>query len=296
MQKKTEPTQSRMSETERVARAQAALGDRKISFLGAGRITGVIVERLLVTDVLDPAQICVSDVDPEQRHRLAQDWRIAEAPSNSKAVEKGDLMVMAVPPSEVLTVLEETASSWRDDQVLISLAAMVPTAAMEAALGREIPIVRVIPNVPSLVGSGMNPYCFGGGVAEPQARLAETFLDLLGSRARVLEDQMAAATALTGMGPTYVLPLIRALAEAGHDGGLDDSVALRFATETVLGTAAMVLETGRQPGDLRQLVPAATVDEGAVQEMFGGTIRKICQGLKDRESAMTSKAPAVSAE
>jgi pyrroline-5-carboxylate reductase len=177
--------------------------------------------------------------------------------------------------------------------MLISLAAMVPTAAMGAALGQEIPIIRVIPNVPSLVGCGMNPYCLGDHAGEVQTRLAESLLDLLGSRIRVDEQQMAAATALTGMGPTYVFPLIQALAEAGQDSGLEDFTALRCATETVLGTAAMVLETGRRPDDLRQLVPATTVDEAAVQEMFGGTVRRICQGLREKESAIAAQVAAV---
>jgi len=278
--------------SERISRARSALEGTRVAILGAGRIAGVLIERLLVTQVVDPAQITVSDIDPETRSRLAEKWKITEAAGNRNAVAAGDLVVVAVPPPMVLPVLAETASTWRDDHMLISLAAMVPTTAIEAALGRTLPIIRVIPNVPSLVGSGMNPYCLGDHVDKPQVRLAECFLELLGDSVRVDEEQMAAATALTGMGPTYVFPLLRALAEAGHDSGLDEATALRCATQMVLGTAAMVMETGRHPDDLRQLVPATTVDEEAVREMFGGTVRRICQGLREKESLMTAREPA----
>lgn len=270
------------------------LGNARLGFLGAGRITGVIVERLLSAGSVTPEQITLADCDPLQGRQLADRFGVRLAPTNGEAVGQSDIVILATPPPAVLPVLRELVEDLRDVQLVLSLAALVPTEAIEAVVERELPVVRVIPNIPSRMGGGMNPYCLGRFVVEPELGLAEQVLDVLGDKMRVEEADMPIVTALTGMGPTYLLPVLQALADAAAECGLSSKVALDLIVRTFEGTASLVRTTGETPRELRKLVPATTVDESALTEIYGGTLARLVEGLREKEHAIRSSLALVS--
>jgi pyrroline-5-carboxylate reductase len=188
--------------------------------------------------------------------------------SNSEAVAGSDFVFVAVPPLAVIPVLKEVAPALREGQIVFSLAAAVSTDLMESAIGKPVPVVRLIPNTPSWIGEGMNPYCLGSHVGPSEAETARELLKVFGKAKEIPEEQMAVATALTAVGPTYVFPIIAALADAAIAHDLPPSVAVPAACQVVMGAAALVAQTERSPNSLNLMIGTRTLDEAAARTLF----------------------------
>jgi pyrroline-5-carboxylate reductase len=152
--------------------------------------------------------------------------------------------------------------------MILSLAAAVSTELMEEAIGKPVPVVRLIPNTPSWIGRGMNPYCLGNHVGPAEADEARELLRVFGKTEEIPEEQMAVATALTAVGPTYVFPVIAALADAAIAHGLPPNIALPAACQVVDGAAALVAKTERSPNSLSLMISTRTLDEAAARKLF----------------------------
>src|SRR5512134_2171820 len=135
--------------------------NQRIAFLGAGIIAGVLIKRLLAVGAVSADQILATDIRTERLEELKRCCGIRTSDSNSEGAQFGSLIFIAVPPNVVKPVLSEIRSFIRSDQLIVSLAAAMPTWAMEDVMETHVPVVRVIPNTPSQVGQGMNPHCLG---------------------------------------------------------------------------------------------------------------------------------------
>jgi pyrroline-5-carboxylate reductase len=206
-----------------------ALAGKRFGFLGAGVIAEVFIRRLLATGQVKPENIVVSDINGPILDRLAVTFKVRGAASNAEVAKAADYLFIAVPPTAVVPVLREVTPALREDQILLSLAAAVSTDLMEAAIGKPVPVVRLIPNTPSWIGEGMNPFCFGSHVGRIEAGEVRKLLKVFGEAKEIPEEQMAIATALTAVGPTYVFPVITALADAAIAHDLPPNVALPAA-------------------------------------------------------------------
>lgn len=244
------------------------LRSQKFAFLGSGIIAGVFIERLLKSGMSEPARILGTDSRAERLAELRERFGILTSGDNCEAARFGKVLFLAVPPGAVREVLLEVRGDIRADQLLVSLAAAVPTAAMESAIGKEIAVVRMIPNTPSLVGAGMNPHCLGKHVRPDQLPLIDQLLSTFGQTLRTEEALMNVATALTAVGPTYVFPVIKTLAEAAARHGMREDQARFAAAQTVLGAARMVLETGQTPDALKLMIGTRTLDETQAEAVF----------------------------
>lgn len=245
---------------------------RDYAFLGAGIIAGVFVERLVHCGV-PPARICVSDAVPEKARSLAARFGARAADSNREAAAAGDVIFLAVPPAAVCPVVEEVRGALRPDAMLVSLAAAVRTEWIETSAGEGRKVLRVIPNTASLAGEGMNPHCLGRRIEPQDLPFVDALLALFGATVRMDEDQMEAVTALTAVGPTFVFPVMQAMRDAAAAAGLEPELAARAAAQTVLGAARLVLETGKPPEELRQMIGAHALDEDAARAL----IRSACE-------------------
>lgn len=245
-----------------------SLQNKKYAFLGAGIIAGVFIERLIKARVAEPNSILATDVRTDRLDDLRTRFNIQTDPENRKAAEFGDIVFLAVPPNMVGTVLAEVQPALQGGKLLVSLAACIPTSYMEAVLANPIAILRIIPNTPSLVGSGMNPYCLGKTWNEGQETVAAQLLAVFGESVKLPEDLMNAATALTAVGPTYIFPALQALQDAAAAHGLPPEIAMKAAAQTAMGAAQMVLATGRNPDDLKLMIGTRTLDEAAARSLF----------------------------
>ena len=246
---------------------------RRFGFLGAGVIADVFVRRLLGSKVAEPENIIAHDINGPILERLALTFKVRGAASNAEVAEAADYLFVAVPPMAVLPVLREVAPVLREDQPIFSLAAAVSTDVMEKAIGKPVPIVRVIPNTPSWIGQGMNPYCLGSHVGPGEAEEARQLLKVFGRAEEIPEEQMAIATALTAVGPTYVFPIISALADAAIAHDLPPHIALPAACRVVMGAARLVAETERSPNSLNLMIGIRTLDEAAVRPLFSQALQ-----------------------
>lgn len=244
------------------------LTGKRFGFLGAGVIAEIFIRRLLGSGLAKPGDILASDIQAPILERLATTFGARAMASNSEVVAGSDFVFLAVPPLAVIPVLREVAAALRTDHMVLSLAAAVSTELMEEAIGKPVPVVRLIPNTPSWIGEGMNPFCFGNHVGPTEAVAAQELLRIFGKTVEIPEERMAVATALTAVGPTYILPVIAALADAAIARDLPPSVALPAACQVVHGAAALVARTERSPNSLNLMIGTRTLDEAAARKLF----------------------------
>jgi pyrroline-5-carboxylate reductase len=251
----------------------------RIAFLGAGNIAEAWIERLVASQAIEPQDVLATDVRPEPLRRLAERRGIRTSLNNADGAAFGDLVILAVPPPEALPVSRAVASSLRAGQIVISLAAAVPLAALEQTAGPR-PVVRVMPNTPALVGEAMNLVVFGSGVRQAERERVSRLLDHLGKWQEVADEGMDLWCALCAVGPTYILPVVDALAAAAAARGLAPEKALAAAAQMVAGTARMVLDSGRTPEQLKQMIGLRTLKEDDARRLFTDAYNDAVQKLQ----------------
>ncbi|MFC8732365.1 pyrroline-5-carboxylate reductase [Luteimicrobium sp. NPDC057192] len=213
----------------------------------------------------------------ERAAQLEQAHGVSTTTDNVEAVRGAGVVLVAVKPKDVVTLLAEVGGALEPGVVVVSLVAGLPTAAFEAALPTGTAVVRTMPNTPAQIGAGVTAISPGAHAADEHLALVERLLAGTGLVVRVAEKDQDAVSAVSGSGPAYVFYLVDALAEAGVLLGLTRQVALQIATQTVLGAGRLLDETGEHPAILREKVssPGGTtvralrrLDAGGVRAAF----------------------------
>jgi pyrroline-5-carboxylate reductase len=247
---------------------------KKLGFIGAGNMAGALVNGLLETKRYRPRDLWVSDTEAKQRRRLARTYGVGIAPDNAALVAESAVVVLAVKPQVMHAVLTEI-QPLVGRQLFVSIAAGVPTARLEAGLGRRARVVRAMPNTPALVGAGMTVIVRGRAATSADERLAAAIFGGVGDVVRVRDETlMDAVTGLSGSGPAYVYRFAEGLIEGAVAEGLPEPIARQLAYQTIRGAAVMLQETGRSPADLRAMVTSP-----------GGTTLAGLQTLEARDFA-----------
>jgi pyrroline-5-carboxylate reductase len=244
---------------------------KRLAFLGAGQMAEALIGGLLSAGLCEPDAVMATDVSPARLNLMKQRFGIRAAAENREAAGWGQVVVLAVKPQVIDSVLADVRAAWRDPLV-VSIAAGVPIQRLAAGLPAGARLVRVMPNAPALVGAGMSAFTLGPGVTEDETRLVTTLFESVGRAVRVDESQMNAVTGLSGSGPAYVCVAIEAMADGGVKMGLPRTVAEQLAVQTVLGAARMLIETGEHPAKLKDRVasPGGTTIAGLHQLEAGG--------------------------
>jgi pyrroline-5-carboxylate reductase len=261
---------------------------KRFGFIGAGAIAEVFVRRLLGSGLAAAGQILASDTNAAILTRLAGSFSVRAVASNREVVAGSDIVFIAVPPMAVLPVLREVAPEFREGHLVFSLAAAVPIARMEEAIGKPVAVVRTIPNTPSWIGQGMTPFCVGNHVGPVEREAAKALLRTFGRIAEVPEEEMGIATALTAVGPTYIFPVIAALADAAVTHGLPPATALTAACQVVAGAAQLVLESRRSPEGLALLTSLRTLDEPTAKKLFTQAVEDALSKVLAAEAKLRS--------
>ena len=246
---------------------------KRVGFIGAGNMASALVRGLLHGGAfLSPNQICVSATTRARLERLVDEYTgLVTTLSNAEVCAFGDMIVLAVKPQIVDKVLAQIAPHFRKGSVLVSVAAGVSTAAIEARLpGARV--VRAMPNTAATVLAGATALCAGAHASEEDVRMAEQLFSLVGRTVVLDESLMDAVTGLSGSGPAYLMLIIEALADGGVKVGLHRDTALMLAAQTVYGSAKLLLETGEHPGRLKDMVtsPGGTAIAGLHTLEAGG--------------------------
>lgn len=251
-----------------------AVEQRRIAILGAGKIGEALISGLLSSGWRDAADLAASSRREERVAELAERFGIAATTSNAEAAAGAALVVIAVKPQDIDTLLGELGTLVQPDQTVLSVAAAVPTAAIERHLARGVPVVRAMPNTPSTVHEGMAGICAGAHASEEHLELAEEALRHLGAVVRVPESLMDAVTAISGSGPAYFALLAEAMIEAGILLGVSREISTQLVVQTMLGTAKQLRDEKMHPVELREMVtsPGGTTI-AAIRELEQAGVR-----------------------
>ncbi|GEA17063.1 pyrroline-5-carboxylate reductase [Moorella sp. E306M] len=232
-----------------------------IGFLGAGAMGEALIRGLLQSRQIPAARILAWDIRRERLQELEGTYGLQTVVGREELAARADILILAVKPQNVKEALGGLIVG--KEKLVISIIAGVTLARLASYLG-EVPIVRVVPNTPALVGEGMTALAANKFVQPEALEKALAIFRSVGRAIVLPEEQLNAVTGLSGSGPAYIYMLIEALADGGVRQGLARSVALELAAQTVLGAARMVLATGEHPGVLKDKVtsPAGTTIAG----------------------------------
>jgi len=249
------------------------LNSKQIGFIGAGNMGEALIGGIIGSGSATPEKIVCSDVRKERLEFMSTTYGIKTTTDNTEVASSTDIVIYAVKPQIIAAVLRETADKLDMSKLIISIAAGVPMAAIEIALGKQLRLIRVMPNVAALVKEGATAIASGKNALKEDIDLAMSIFNSVGRTIFLKENYlMDAVTGLSGSGPAYIFLIIDALADAGVKVGLHRQDAITLATQTVLGAAKMLLETGAHPGQLKDMVtsPGGTAIAGLHNLEKGG--------------------------
>jgi pyrroline-5-carboxylate reductase len=251
--------------------------DQRIAFIGAGAMGEALMRGWIEKGVVARENLVAADVVPDRLRFIAEQLLVNTTTDNLEAVNGTDVILLAVKPNVVDPAMSQIAPMLTPQQTVISIAAGVPTKTIEKHLTAPVPVVRIMPNTPALVGQAATAICLGQHARDEHRQLAHALFGAVGIAVDAEEKLLDAVTGLSGSGPAYVYLFIEALSDAGVQQGLPRDVATKLAAQTVLGAAQMVLTTGKHPGELKDMVtsPGGTTIAGIAaleSGAFRGTV------------------------
>ncbi len=243
----------------------------RIAILGTGKIGESLLAGLRSSDWAD---IISSSRREERAAEVHERHGVETTTSNAEAIKGADVVVLAVKPQDIETLLGEIGHLLTPEQTVLSVAAAIPTARIERHLGDDVPVVRSMPNTPSTVHEGIAGICAGRHAGREHLDRASTVLRAVGAVVEVPEEQMDAITAVSGSGPAYYALLAEAMIEAGILLGLSREISTKLVVQTMLGTAKMLRDEGLHPVELREMVtsPGGTTTR-AIRELEQAGVR-----------------------
>jgi pyrroline-5-carboxylate reductase len=244
----------------------------RLAVLGAGKMGGILMEAFVRLRLVPPEKICGTVHHDLAGRREFSSGSIPLSTDNRAAARAADTILLCVKPQTVGTVLSEIRPELNDRKVLISIAASVPTGYIEQRLTGNVPVVRAMPNTPSMVGAGITAICKGKYATENHLESARKLFESVGKTVVVDEKHMDAITGLSASGPAFIYIILESLAEGGVKMGLSRELATLLAAQTTLGSAKVALETGFHPALLKDMVttPAGCTIDGILELEDGG--------------------------
>ena len=236
----------------------------KIVFIGLGNMARAVIGGMLRKDIVKPEDIIGTAKTRETREKTAAEFGIQTMEKNADAAARADVLVLAVKPQFLEEVIREIKDVTKPDTLVISVAAGKSLAWLEEAFGRKMKLVRCMPNTPALVGAGCTGVCAGEAVSEEEKNYSLRLMESFGKADLMPERLIDAAGAVSGSSPAYVFMFIEAMADAGVAAGMPRAQAYEFAAQAVYGSAKLVLESGKHPGELKDMVcsPGSTTIQG----------------------------------
>lgn len=234
----------------------------KLGFIGTGNMAGAIMGGIIQKGIFRPEQIIGADISEAGRRKAKETYGIEVTEDNRKAAA-AEVLILSVKPQFYADAIAEIRDCIRDDQLVITIAPGKTLSWLEEQFGKRVKLVRTMPNTPALVGEGMTAACVNQYVTEEEKAYALKILDSFGKVELVPEHLIDAVVAVSGSSPAYVFMFIEAMADAAVAEGMPRTQAYEFAAQAVYGSAKMVLETGKHPGELKDMVcsPAGTTIE-----------------------------------
>ncbi len=232
----------------------------KVGFIGCGNMGGAMMQGILDSGICRPDEMTAWDAQAEALERRRRELGIRAASDNRETAAFAQVLFLAVKPQYYEGVIQEIRDTVREDQILVSIAPGKTLSWLEETFARPLKIVRAMPNTPAMVKAGMTALCPNSRVTKEELLAVQNLFGGFSETEVTPEALMDVVTAVSGSSPAYVFLFLEAMADAAVAGGMPRNQAYRFAAQAVLGSAKMVLDTGKHPGELKDMVcsPAGT--------------------------------------
>ena len=240
------------------------LAGHKLGFLGGGAMAEALIAGILKKELLPSSQITVSDLSNPRLTYLQEKYSVVVSDNNRDLVTAADIVILAVKPFVVEKILLEVKNLFIQNKMIISIAAGLTTAYVEELIAVPVPVVRVMPNTPALIGAGISAVASGKYADQQAEEKAVAVFSAVGKTVLLQESLMDSVTGLSGSGPAYIYLILEALSDAGVRMGLPRDVATLLSAQTMIGAAGMVMETGEHVAVLKERVttPGGTTVAG----------------------------------
>ena len=285
---------ARVGEAERLVHVarRNSLPPMRIGFIGAGKLAAAIAQGVIRAGVATSDEVIASARTPKRRDWFAREVGVRVTEDNSAVVGASEVVIIATKPHDLPPALGGVAHGL-GDRLVISVAAGVRLADLQALSGPLSPLARVMPNTASLVGKGAAAYALGATAELKHAKMVETIFGAVGDIHEVKELLLDAVLGVSGSGPAYVLLLIEALSDGGVLMGLPRALATQLATQTVAGAAELVRVTGQHPVLLREAVTSPGGTTAAALEVleragFRSAVQRAVRAATERSRELGS--------
>lgn len=257
----------------------------KLGFIGTGNMASAIMGGIIGKKMISAEEIIGADLFAPGREKVKEQFGIRVTEKNQEVVEKAEVIILSVKPQFYEEVINQIKDCVKKEQIIITIAPGKTLAWLAEKFGKEVKIVRTMPNTPALVGEGMTAMCPNEYMEKEEIEYVKQLLESFGRVEVVPERLMDVVVSVSGSSPAYIFMMIEAMADAAVSGGMPRAQAYQFAAQAVYGSAKMVLETGKHPGELKDMVcsPAGTTIEAVrtLEEMgFRSSIieaMKVCE-------------------
>lgn len=244
----------------------------RLAVLGAGKMGGILIEAFVKHQLVPAKNIVATVQHPARERKNGAMLGIELSSDNRAAVKNADVVLLCVKPQTVAQVVDEIRDRLSTKTLLISIAASVPTDYIERRIKGKVPVIRAMPNTPSMVGEGITAIAKGQFADQKDLDTAQKLFGAVGKTVVTDEKNMDAITGLSASGPAFIYIILESLAEGGVKAGLSRELATLLASQTALGAAKMVIETGHHPALLKDTVttPAGCTIDGILELEEGG--------------------------
>ncbi len=256
----------------------------RIGIIGGGNMGQAIIKGLLAAP--QSPTISAWDAADDCRKLLKEELQIPVSQDNRELVLNSDIIILAVKPQIIDTVMAEIADSLTTEKLLISIAAGVPCKRLEKPLQNQVPTIRIMPNTPALINRGISAIAAGSQAREKHLEITENIFACLGETVLVPESSMDMVTAVSGSGPAYVFLVIEAMLDAAVGLGLARDLARKLVIETVLGSTEMLKVSGKHPMELKDMVTSpggttiaglAELEKNGLRHAFNEALKSACK-------------------
>lgn len=253
-----------------------------LGFIGCGNMAQAMLKGILSKGLVSSDEVMVSRRSEEALKAIGDELGVQTTTDNKKVAAEADILVLAIKPYQFGQVIPEIAENVKEDALVISIAAGQSISNIEGLFGKTIKLVRTMPNTPALVLAGATGMCFNANVTEEEKAVAVQLFESFGVVAQVEESMINTVIGVSGSAPAYIFMVIEAMADAAVADGMPRAQAYQLAAQTVYGSARMVLETGKHPGELKDMVcsPGGTTIEAVRVLEEKGLRSAIIEGQK----------------
>ncbi len=267
---------------------------QKTVVLGIGKMAGALVKGWVASKLISASKIVGVRSDASKVKQTSAALKIKVTTDALEALKGARLVILGVKPQKMKEVLGQVGSAIPKKALVVSIAAGISTEQIEKLLPQGCPVVRVMPNTPSLLNAGMAAVAGGKRSKPAQVKQVLKLFAAVGKSVQVRENQMDWVTAVSGSGPAYIFHMIEAMVEAGVAGGLSREVATELVAQTVYGASRMALETGKTPEELRvQVTSPGGTTQAALEKMaelgFSKTVGEAMKAAAHRGEELRAK-------